>query len=943
MSDDVVRPADSAKKAVHNARRKSLQSGFSLLARGEPQIWFTGGMLVICIAMIVGLMGLILVSGLPTFWPRKLDVLVLNNGELEIGQPQSSRVVASPNADSKVNDVATDANPERRPVADRMTTGAGLSYYYRTANHDIVDGHYRWLDATQFDASGKASPATALVVERMEWGRLYGFALELSRQIPLDAATRAVVRDIDEITALLVTLPSPATGEVPASSDAASDSNASTQTPAMPAEDSYDDVVAMLNDRRSELIDAALRSRMSESSDQVIQVKLAESDVWSAANALDDGVRIAAARQMWTEPTRILPELQTSIREATEKRNALKSQMVEISRLDEQISRRQAGVRRAEIETEQLAVRQVEDSQYLLEEWVQLQRRDEQLRQSSGRIRELFGAGTPVNTAMEAVETYRTQQLPLEIAENQRQLEEWLQPIREQPAPIVDAVLEFQTRFREITQAKLPMQREVEQLQQELDETTVTFAVPTGGTELLQLVSDDVAQLTNGAMSEDLRELLVANSIEVAADASVEATKLNNNMHLIAFSDTSERRHLLAVNRLNYVSDPNSATWSVVLIGEKVHEIYDIVRIVPVNQLGLGGKLSVYFSRWREFLWEEPREAGTEGGVFPAIWGTVVMTLIMTIAVVPFGVMAALYLREYTRPGPLVSLIRISINNLAGVPSIVYGVFGFSFFCYTIGAYIDGGPKNADIIAIPPAMWYVYMGATAVTGVAAFFFSFFASGPSHSQTAGKRWLSRIALILWLSSIAALAMLVLKSPFFDGFYQEYLPNPTFGKGGLLWAALTLSLLTLPVVIVATEEALAAVPNSLREGSLACGASKWQTIRRIILPQARPGILTGAILAMARGAGEVAPLMLVGALAVAPDLPLDSEFPFFHGSRSFMHLGYQIFTLGFQSQNSEAAKPMVFTCTLLLILIIAMLNIAAIYLRARLRRRFRGSQF
>jgi ABC-type phosphate transport system permease subunit len=151
------------------------------------------------------------------------------------------------------------------------------------------------------------------------------------------------------------------------------------------------------------------------------------------------------------------------------------------------------------------------------------------------------------------------------------------------------------------------------------------------------------------------------------------------------------------------------------------------------------------------------------------------------------------------------------------------------------------------------------------------------------------------------------------------------------------------LTLPVVIVATEEALAAVPNSLREGSLACGASKWQTIRRIVLPHARPGILTGAILAMARGAGEVAPLMLVGALPSAPDLPLDTEFPFIHGSRSFMHLGYQIYTLGFQSQNSEASKPMVFTCTLLLIAIVATLNVAAIYLRARLKQRFQGDQF
>jgi ABC-type phosphate transport system permease subunit len=207
----------------------------------------------------------------------------------------------------------------------------------------------------------------------------------------------------------------------------------------------------------------------------------------------------------------------------------------------------------------------------------------------------------------------------------------------------------------------------------------------------------------------------------------------------------------------------------------------------------------------------------------------------------------------------------------------------------------------------------------------------------------KRFIGRFCLALWLVSIALIAALILKSPFFDGFYQAYLPNPTFGKGGLLWGALTLALLTLPVVIVATEEALAAVPNSLREGSLACGASKWQTIRRIILPHARPGILTGAILAMARGAGEVAPLMLVGALPSAPDLPVDTEFPFFHLSRSFMHLGYQIYVMGFQSQNSDAAVPLVFTCTLLLISIVAALNLVAIFLRSRLKRRFQGNQF
>jgi phosphate transport system permease protein len=300
---------------------------------------------------------------------------------------------------------------------------------------------------------------------------------------------------------------------------------------------------------------------------------------------------------------------------------------------------------------------------------------------------------------------------------------------------------------------------------------------------------------------------------------------------------------------------------------EKTIPLADIVRAYPANALSLAGRAAVYVDRWREFLFDDPREANSEGGVFPAIFGTVIMTLVMSLIVVPFGVMAALYLREYARAGAIVSAVRISINNLAGVPSIVFGVFGLGFFCYAVGASID----------------------------------------------------------------------------QVLFAANLPNPTFGKGGVLWAALTLSLLTLPVVIVATEEALAAVPNSLREGSYACGASKWQTIRRIVLPRAMPGIMTGMILAMARGAGEVAPLMLVGAVKLAPELPLDGVFPFIHAQRSFMHLGFHIYDLGFQSQNSEAAKPMVFTTTLLLIGVVFLLNVLAVRLRTRLRRRFESEKF
>ena len=303
---------------------------------------------------------------------------------------------------------------------------------------------------------------------------------------------------------------------------------------------------------------------------------------------------------------------------------------------------------------------------------------------------------------------------------------------------------------------------------------------------------------------------------------------------------------------------------------KKMLALDSIVRAWQPNRLSVLGKLGVYGARWREFLLDDPREANSAGGVFPAILGTVAMTLIMSLLVAPFGVLAALYLREYATRGPLTTAVRIAINNLAGVPSIVYGAFGLGFFCYVLGAGIDDIFFQASLVA------------------------------------------------------------------DN-------QPTFGTGGLLWASLTLALLTLPVVIVATEEALSAVPNSMREGSYACGAGKWQTIRRIVLPRALPGIMTGLILAMARGAGEVAPLMLVGVKKLAVDLPIDGRFPFVHPEREFMHLAYLIYDVGFQSPNSQAARPMVFTITFLLIAIIVLLNGTAVWIRSRLQRRFIAQHF
>ncbi|WP_191601647.1 phosphate ABC transporter permease PstA [Marinomonas algicola] len=289
-----------------------------------------------------------------------------------------------------------------------------------------------------------------------------------------------------------------------------------------------------------------------------------------------------------------------------------------------------------------------------------------------------------------------------------------------------------------------------------------------------------------------------------------------------------------------------------------------IVRAYRPNSMGIIEKLAFYGSKLWEFLSDDPREANTEGGVFPAIFGTVMMVLLMTVLVTPFGVVAAVYLREYASQGVLTRVIRIAVNNLAGVPSIVYGVFGLGFFIYFMGSSID----------------------------------------------------------------------------QAFFPEALPSPTFGTGGLMWASITLALLTVPVVIVATEEGLSRIPRNVREGSLALGATKAETLWRVVLPMASPAIMTGVILAVARAAGEVAPLMLVGVVKLAPSLPLDGNYPFIHLDQKFMHLGFHIYDVGFQSPNVEAARPLVYATALLLVIVIALLNFSAVTIRNHLREKYKS---
>ena len=257
-----------------------------------------------------------------------------------------------------------------------------------------------------------------------------------------------------------------------------------------------------------------------------------------------------------------------------------------------------------------------------------------------------------------------------------------------------------------------------------------------------------------------------------------------------------------------------------------------------------------------EFVSAPPRDGMTAGGIFPAIFGTVALTLLMTVAAVPAGVATAVWLAEYAPPRSRIArLVRVCIANLAGVPSIVFGLFGLGFFVSTVGRGIDA----------------VAFGGRSV---------------------------------------------------------------YGKPSLVWAALTLALLTLPVVVVATEEAIRAVPRELRDASLALGATKLQTITRVILPEALGGVLTGSILAVSRGAGEVAPILFTGAAYFLPYLPTKLN-------DQFMNLGYHVYVLATQSPDVDRTKPLLYGTVFVLLALTFLLNLVAVVIRARTRRRLRAS--
>ncbi len=376
--------------------------------------------------------------------------------------------------------------------------------------------------------------------------------------------------------------------------------------------------------------------------------------------------------------------------------------------------------------------------------------------------------------------------------------------------------------------------------------------------QLVRLEKKDIGRINAGLERIRLqtRKLELQGKLDEVAQAELDAER--------AQWDAEYKVLETELIALNQAFNRDSVTVKTADGREVTLSLGKVVRAFQPNAMGTTEKLGFYFAKLWEFVSDDPREANTEGGIFPAIFGTVMMTLIMAVIVTPFGVIAAIYLREYAKQGPLTRVIRIAVNNLAGVPAIVYGVFGLGFFVYVLGGSLD----------------------------------------------------------------------------RMFFPEAAPAPTFGTPGLLWASLTLAILTLPVVIVATEEGLARIPRAVREGSLALGATKVETLWRVVLPMASPAMMTGLILAVARAAGEVAPLMLVGVVKLAPSLPLDGNYPYLHLDQKIMHLGFHIYDVGFQSPNVEAARPLVYATALLLVLVIVVLNMAAVYIRNHLREKYKA---
>ncbi len=684
MIDEQATTVSKSKKTY-----RPVQSGLSVLARGESFVWLTGGMLIVSIGMIACLLCFIFIRGMGTFWPQPFAVYPVQSGGLIAGEVQSIDTFAyeanqlnSLSEKAQANAIARLAN-EQSALAKRV--------YLRVGNFELSGQHFDYLNEFERTSEETFYPENAWVVERLSNGRLYGWPMQL---------TESFNPSFDPRFAQLTT----AKDLVQQLSEFATEQNT------LDAEQ-VEAIVTKLSALQN-AIAVGYFQRVLEAT------PLQEGERWEAQVA-DQSWQSFTGSAIPPDATalRLVATTFPSIQKAFENaKGSIAGLIRRSSELQEELASNDEHLKDARLDLRQIEIdhgapfldRVVE----IESDWTTISIAKQQLEEQEIALKSLIAASSlseEEKSKLTALFGVMKSDFQSQIEQMQTASDETINALADLPKECITGIKTYRDVVESSAAKQTKLNQQIADTETEMNSAMILFQT----TRVESVEELDPAQAKSLTQSQ--------NAQQIAPTAWMVTENANDGM------------------KVRFVSSVDTQ-WREAKLQSTETRVAEIVRAYLPNQLSLSGKLGVMGSRWVEFLTDRPREAGMEGGFFPAIWGTIVMTMIMALFVVPFGVLAALYLREYATSGFIVGILRIAINNLAGVPSVVYGVFGLAFFCYIVGGYIDGGPDRAGITPWPPLIWYVALAAVAITSVTAFFLEYlllrFTNGTSPVATNG---------------------------------------------------------------------------------------------------------------------------------------------------------------------------------------------------------------
>ena len=741
-------------KRVSQRSRVKNDTGFSTLARGEPFIWLSGGMLVICLSMIIGLLGLLIYQGLITFWPKAIHLIANRDGTLLIGELENRESY------TLTKDELGNLPAGVRSVAEgRLGSQPSMSVsrsFYRTGNFDLSGKHFSYATEVDSFLDQILMPADVWTVERLSNGRFYGFPVRLESHSQIDSGDE--MQSWSRLENALLRF---------AASDEVSKAR---ETKAI------EWISKRLLQVRSSEISEWIENRKETFEAFIFKLKDGTNKSGKASEllaALNEAAPIQVLGVLWNEKS-LADYFNKNIAKVTEERDQLETLSRQISILDRRQNAARVSVRNQELQSKSKLLDLLDPVPGRVQEWKIKTTELQRFLDAISAVSKIADIDPEVKGHFESTRSTILD----EMRRAEEEIESYCEGVRKELAGRNGgsgaAIENFFKVIRDLADQRIPIQDELSKILSSLEEDRIIFAY--SATESPVAISDAFAAVLRDGKpwSDEFQKVL---GLSKSMDESI-LSKAKDGF-LWSCTEPHAGKRIAWISKGRGKESESQFSWL------KTHEVkmMDIVRAFPTNGRSLWYKSGIYRDRWWEFVSKPPREANMEGGVFPAIWGTVVMTMIMTLVVVPFGVMASLYLKEYAKPGPIVSIIRVSINNLAGVPSVVYGVFGLAFFCYVVGGYIDGGPEKIGVTPWPTWKWFFAFGMTAILGFGGFYINIACASNPTSRSIWKERIAPIAGLLWLLSLVGIVILFVKTPFFDGFYQATLPSPTFGKGGL----------------------------------------------------------------------------------------------------------------------------------------------------------------